>query len=104
MGDEGRVSRSDWRDNACAAVLALARRAGPTATEIYLTAIQVPNPSVREYAMFVLAAEGNDSGWDPMLAMLRDMLGRKVTPDPLGRSDRDDRIPRPARGPRVCAR
>jgi hypothetical protein len=55
-------ARSDWCDNACAAVLALARRAGPTATEIYLTAIQVPSPSVREYAMFVLAAEGNDRG------------------------------------------
>src|ERR1022692_2032380 len=41
----------NWRDNACAAVIALARRDGAAATDVYLAAIASANPTVHDYGL-----------------------------------------------------
>jgi hypothetical protein len=71
-------TRPDWRDNACAAVIALARRDGAAATDVYLTAIASTNPTVRDYGLDTLAAEGDDRGWDFMVAFISEILSRKM--------------------------
>lgn len=72
-----RSARSGWRDLACAAVIALARRDGPAATDIYLAAAASTSADVRDYGLMVLAAEGDARAWDPMLATVSEILGRK---------------------------
>ena len=73
-----KYTRADWRDNACAAVIALARRDGPAATDVCLAAIASANPSVRRYGLNALAVEGDDRGWDTMVAFISDILNRKT--------------------------
>lgn len=71
-------TRANWRDNACAAVIALARRDGPAATDVYLEAIASANPIVRDYGLDALAFEGDDRGWDSMVAFISEILSRKT--------------------------
>jgi hypothetical protein len=61
-----------------AAVIAIARRDGPTATYVYLAAIASANPIVRDYGLDVLAAQGDDRGWNSMVAFISDILSRKT--------------------------
>ena len=70
-------ARSGWRDLACAAVIALARRDGLAATDIYLTAAASASADVRDYGLTVLVAEGDDRAWDPVLATVSEILGGK---------------------------
>jgi hypothetical protein len=70
-------TRSGWRDLACAAVIALARRDGPAAMDVYLTAAASTSADVRDYGLMVIAGEGDDQAWDPMLAKVSEILGRK---------------------------
>jgi hypothetical protein len=70
-------ARSGWRDLACAAVIALARRDGPAATDIYLAAAASTSADVRDYGLMVLAAEGDDRAWEQVLAAVSEILGRK---------------------------
>jgi hypothetical protein len=58
-------------------VIALARRDGPAATDVYLTAVASTSADVREYGLMVLSAEGDDRAWDPVLATVSEILGRK---------------------------
>ena len=71
-------TQADWRDNACAAVIALARRDGPAATDVCLAAIASANPSVRHYGLDALAVEGDDRGWDFMVAFISEILNHKT--------------------------
>jgi hypothetical protein len=66
-----------WRDLACAAVIALARREGPAATDAYLTAADSADRAVRQYGLMVLEVDGDDRAWDPMLARVGEILARK---------------------------
>ncbi|MGH3219927.1 MAG: hypothetical protein ACRDPY_14700 [Streptosporangiaceae bacterium] len=70
-------ARSGWRDLACAAVIALATRDGPAATDIYLAAAASTSAVVRDYGLMALAAEGDDRAWDPVLATVSEILDRK---------------------------
>lgn len=70
-------ARPGWRDLVCAAVIALARRDGPAASDIYLTAAASTSADVRHYGLMVLAAEGDERAWDPMLATVSEILRRK---------------------------
>lgn len=71
-------TQANWRDNVCAAVIALARRDGPAATDVCLAAVASTNPSVRHYGLDALAFEGDDRGWDTMVAFTSDILSRKT--------------------------
>ncbi|MFI5065320.1 MAG: hypothetical protein ACHP9Z_15290 [Streptosporangiales bacterium] len=73
-----KYTRSGWRDNACAAVIALARRDGAASTDVYLAAIASTNPTVRGYGLDALAAEGDHHGWDTMVTFISDILSRKT--------------------------
>ena len=66
-----------WRDLACAAVIALAMREGPGATDVYLAAAGSADRAVRQYGLMVLDAEGDDRAWDAMLARVGEILSRK---------------------------
>ncbi len=70
-------ARPGWRDLACAAVIALARRDGPAATDVYLAAAASTSADVRDYGLMVLAAEGDERAWDPVLASASEILGSK---------------------------
>jgi hypothetical protein len=70
-------ARHWWCDLACAAVIALARREGPAATDVYLAAADSAVRAVRQYGLGVLAAEGDERAWDPMLARVGEILSRK---------------------------
>jgi hypothetical protein len=67
----------NWRDNACAAVIALARRDGAAATDVYLAAIASANPTVHDYGLDALAVEG-DRGWNSIVAFISEILSRKT--------------------------
>lgn len=71
-------TQANWRDNACTAVIALARRDGPAATDVCLAAIASANPSVCRYGLDALAVEGDDRGWDSMVAFISEILNRKT--------------------------
>jgi hypothetical protein len=77
LANATKSTRSDWRDNACAAVITLAKRDGPTATDVYLAAIESANPAARGYGLDVLAVEGDDRAWDFMFAKVRQAVQRK---------------------------
>lgn len=70
-------SRHWWRDLACAAVIALARRGGPEATDVYLVAAGSADRVVRGYGLGVLEAEGDERAWDLMLATVAEIVSRK---------------------------
>jgi hypothetical protein len=70
-------ARHWWRNLACAAVVALARREGPAATDIYVAAAASAVRDVRDYGLMVLAAEGDDSAWDQVLGWVGEILSRK---------------------------
>jgi len=70
-------ARHWWRDLACAALVALARREGPAATDIYVTAAASAVPEVRDYGLMVLAAEGDDRAWEQVLGWVGEILSRK---------------------------
>jgi hypothetical protein len=78
LATAARHTQANWRDNACAAVIALARRDGPAATNVCLAAIASANPSVRRYGLDALATEGDDRGWDTMVAFVSGLLNRKT--------------------------
>ena len=78
------AGRSTWpqeRDLICACVIALARRDGPAATDVYLAASGHTNAVVRTYGVSALAPVGDDRAWDAVLARLEDILHRKTSPD-----------------------
>jgi hypothetical protein len=75
-----RSTRAEYRDLLCACIVALAKRDGSAATDVYATAASHANPAVREYAMAALAVVGDDRSWDEILAHLDAMLKRKVNP------------------------
>lgn len=70
-------ARSWWTDLACAAVTALAKRDGPAATDVYLTAAGSSARTVRESGLMVLSVEGDDRAWEPMIAKVGEILSRK---------------------------
>jgi hypothetical protein len=75
-----RSTRPEYRDHLCACVIALAKRDGPAATDVYATAAGHANPNVREYGMTALAPVGDDRAWEEILARLDGLLARKVSP------------------------
>lgn len=64
-------------DLACTAVIALARRDGPAATDVYLAATRSSARNGREYGLMVLGAEGDDRAREPMIARVGEILSRK---------------------------
>jgi hypothetical protein len=70
-------ARHWWTDLACTAVIALARRDDPAATDVYLAAAGSSARNVREYGLMVLEAEGDDGAWEPMLTRVGEILSRK---------------------------
>lgn len=72
-------TRAQWRDLACTAVIALANRDGPIATDVYLAAAESANPWLRDYGMTTLAPAGDDRGWDLIATRLAEHLRRKLT-------------------------
>jgi hypothetical protein len=78
-------ARAWWRDLACAAITALAKREGPAATDVYLAAAVSASQAVRDYGLNALDAKGGDLAWDPMLARVEEIIGRK--PISYGRWD-----------------
>jgi len=72
--------KPDYRDLICASVAALARRDGPVATDVYLTAVRSANAIIRDYGMSALAVAGDDRAWDQMLTRLGEVLQRTTSP------------------------
>lgn len=72
--------RSLERDVLCTCVIALARRDGPAATDVYLAAARHDNPFVREYGLDALVPAGDDSAWDDVADGLGELLGKKISP------------------------
>lgn len=64
------------RDIRCAAVLALAKRLGPGATADSVAALQIPDGTVKRYALLCLAAVGDGRAWDDVFGWLRNRLRR----------------------------
>lgn len=77
-----RTNRGE-RDLICACVIALARRDGPDATDIYLVAARHTNSIIRDYGSAALAPSGDDRAWEEILARLDAILQRKISPDGL---------------------
>lgn len=77
LATSSRSKRFWWRDLACAAVIALARREGPAATDVYLSAAMSANQDLRSYGLETLYAEGDDLAWDPMLAKAAEIISHK---------------------------
>jgi hypothetical protein len=73
----GPRARSDWADLACACTWALGKRDGPAATDLLLEAALDPHPDVSHYGLDVLAAVGDDRGWDDMFARLGSLTQQK---------------------------
>jgi hypothetical protein len=78
LATASKYTRAGWRDNACAAVIAFAQRDGPAATDAYLAAIASANPIVHDYGLDALATEGDDRGWNTMVALISEILSRKT--------------------------
>jgi plasmid stabilization system protein ParE len=76
LATASKYTRAGWRDEACAAVIALAQRDGPAATDVYLEAIASTNPIVHDYGLDALASEGDDRGRDSMVAFISEILSR----------------------------
>jgi hypothetical protein len=68
------------RDLMCACVIALARREGPAATNVYVSAALHANASVRGYGLSALAAVGDDRAWEAIMTRLEEILKRKISP------------------------
>lgn len=62
-------------DVRCAALVSLAKRLGPDATEDFVGALRGPS-AVRAYALTCLAAVGDDRGWEQVYGLLADVLRR----------------------------
>ncbi|GAA3381935.1 HEAT repeat domain-containing protein [Cryptosporangium minutisporangium] len=58
-------------DLRCAALIALARRVGEAASEDFATCAADKNVAVRQYAVFCLAACGDDRAWGLVLKFVR---------------------------------
>ena len=67
------------RDARCAAVLALAKRLRAGATPDLVLALADADGSVREYAVLCMAAVGDATGWDEVLAWLVRRLKKAPT-------------------------
>jgi HEAT repeat protein len=75
-------SHRPWeRDLLCTCVIALARRDGPAATDVYVSAALHENATVRRYGLHALAAVGDDRAWETIMTRLAEILKRKITPD-----------------------
>jgi hypothetical protein len=59
-----------------AALLALAKRTGSAASDVLADAVDDKDASVRDYAVTALAAVGDATAWDTVLARLNTTLGR----------------------------
>jgi hypothetical protein len=78
------ASKSDrpWeRDLLCTCVIALAKRDGPDATDIYVSAALHENANVRRYGLYALAAAGDDRAWGTIMTRLAEILKRRIRPD-----------------------
>ena len=76
-----KVTGPGTTDLRCASLLALAKRAGPDATEDLALALSERLGAVRQYAMMGLAAVGNGSAHETTFSLLRSWLKR---PAPQG--------------------
>jgi hypothetical protein len=65
------------QDLRCASLLALSKRVGEGATGDFVEALSDKTGAVRHFAMFCLAAVGNGSAWDAVLARLRTWLKKR---------------------------
>jgi HEAT repeat protein len=75
-------SHRPWeRDLICTCVIALARRDGSAATDVYVSAALHENTNVRRYGLYALAAVGDDRAWETIMTQLAEILKRKITPD-----------------------
>jgi len=78
--DAGKNDRPWKRDLICACVIALARRDGPMATDVYVSAALHASAEVRRYGLSALAAVGDDRAWDAIMTRLAEILKRKIRP------------------------
>jgi hypothetical protein len=69
------------RDLICTCVIALARREGAAATDVYVMAARHDNAIIRTYGLEALAVVGDDRAWDEVMGRLGEILRRKVGPD-----------------------
>lgn len=76
-------TRAEYRDLVCACVIALARRDGLAATDVFVATIGSPNAFVRDYGMSALAPVGDDRAWEQVMARLDEILRRKISPGGL---------------------
>jgi hypothetical protein len=67
-------------DLICACVIALAKREGPAATDVYAAAASSATATIREYGMSALAPVGDDRAWGQVMSRLDEMLGRQISP------------------------
>ena len=65
-------------DGRCAALLALAKRAGVDASADLAAHVVHPDESVRRYAMHALAVVGDDRVWEQVFSLLNQILARPV--------------------------
>ena len=65
-------------DGRCAALLALAKRAGFDASADLAAHVVHPDESVRRYAMHALAVVGDDRAWEQVFTLLERILDRSV--------------------------
>lgn len=80
MATASKHFRRLYCDLACASIAALARREGPAATDIYVTAASSPSMWVRGYGLSALARFGDHQAWEQILTRLSKLLQRKITP------------------------
>ena len=78
MSTSGKGTRAGYRDLICACVVALARRDGPRATDIYVAAANSGNAIVRDYGTSTLAIAGDDRAWEQAMTRLDGILRRKI--------------------------
>lgn len=71
-------TESAYRDLICASITALAKREGPAATDILVSAASSSNPYIRDYGMSALASVADDSAWEIIMAHLGEILLRKT--------------------------
>ena len=79
LAEASKATRPGYLDLVCACVIALAKRDGPAATDVYIAALQSPNPTVQEYGVSALAVAGDDRSWDERIDRLSEMLLRKTS-------------------------
>ena len=79
LGSARPHQRSWVRDLAGAAVYALRKRDGPTATDVFVTAAFHANRHVSGQGMDALERAGDGRAWDEALSALGEILSRKVS-------------------------